>query len=167
MKRLSHTERTKCCRTESGRFSLCIFLHSSIASFYASFREARVVLRNARVLPAAPPTCSLLCALTNRHRHLFAGLLGCNRPAPHCGLLIVVRHFFIIYIYSFASLCVGAYSCLLCRRAVSLCIFGRTKPVISLSPFSLALWYKGSKHATVYQKSTVFGHKNCQYFQYC
>ena len=33
--------------------------------------------------------------------------------------------------------------------------------------WSRELFHKGSKHATVYQKSTVFGHKNCQYFQYC
>ena len=49
------------------------------------FGEARAASRNARVLPAAPPTCSLFCVVTNRHRHLFAGLFGCNRPVPHCG----------------------------------------------------------------------------------
>ena len=34
------------------------FFHSSIASSMQGFREAHAILRNARVLPASPPTCS-------------------------------------------------------------------------------------------------------------
>ena len=43
--------------------------------------------------------CIPLCALTSRHRHLFAGLFGCNRPVPHCGLL-----FFILLLHTFIRL---------------------------------------------------------------
>ena len=47
----------KCCRFVSGRFSLSLILHSSIAFCCAGFGEARAALRNACVLPAAPPSC--------------------------------------------------------------------------------------------------------------
>ena len=56
----SRAERTKCCRTDSGRFSLCSPLLSSVALSVQAFVEARAASRNARVLPASPPTCSPL-----------------------------------------------------------------------------------------------------------
>ena len=55
-KKSSRVERTKCCRSDSGRFSLCFLLHSFSVQ---GFEEARAVSRNARVRPAAPPTYSL------------------------------------------------------------------------------------------------------------
>ena len=36
--------------------------------------------------PATPPPFPRLCVEANRHRHLFAGLFGCNQPVPHRGL---------------------------------------------------------------------------------
>ena len=43
--------------------------------------------------------------------------------------------------------------------------FGCAESVDSVREMSVTR--EGSKHVTVYQKSIVFGHKNCQYFQYC
>ena len=45
------------------------------------------------------------CALTNRHRHLFAGLFGCNRLRA-----TLLLSFVNIYTYTFASLCLGVRS---------------------------------------------------------
>ena len=69
----------KCCRPDSGRFSLCFLLHSFSVQ---GFEEARAVSRNARARPAAPPTCSpFLCFEANRHRHLFAALFVASQLA--------------------------------------------------------------------------------------
>ena len=54
-------------------------------------------------------------AQTSRHRHLFAGLFGCNRSRA----LLFICHF--VNIHAFVSLCLCVHSRLLCRRAVSLC----------------------------------------------
>ena len=86
--------------SQTGRFSSSI-LHSF---FRAGFREARVVSRNARMLPAAPPSY-LFRAQTSRYRHLFAGLFDCNRS---CALLFICH--LLIYIYS--CLFVSVPSCI-------------------------------------------------------
>ena len=78
-KKGSRVERTKCYRSDSGRFSLCFLLHSFSVQ---GFEEARAVSRNARVRPAAPPPCSpSVCVEANRHRHLFAALFAVSSLA--------------------------------------------------------------------------------------
>ena len=67
------------------------------------------------------------CALTNRHRHLFAGLFGCNQPRALLWLSFVNT-----YIYIRVS-CLGVHSFLLCRRAVSLYFFARANAGLSIS----------------------------------
>ena len=74
-----------------------------------------------------------LCVRTNRHRHLFAGMFGCNRSAPYCGPLLTVSHLVNTDIYLLASLCVGVYS--------RFCVEGPRPCVspIARSQFSLSL----------------------------
>ena len=74
------------------------FFHSSIAGFCVGFEEARAASRNA-VCFRQHLCCIPFGPLTNRHRHLFAGLFGCNRPVPYCGLL-----FFILFLHTFIRL---------------------------------------------------------------
>ena len=66
--------RTKCCRTVTERFS-SVVLHSFLS---AGFREARAAPRNARVLPAVPPSYPRVRRRTGIGI-CFASLIGCNR----------------------------------------------------------------------------------------
>ena len=80
-------------------------------------------------------------SLTSRHRHLFAGLFGCNR------FVLIVCCPLVIYIHTFVSPCLCVYSFPLCRRAVSLHSFTRTdvRVSLSLSPFSIYHLLFGSR----------------------
>ena len=128
-KKGSRVERTKCCRSDSGRFSLCFLLHSflcRVSRRLALFRGTPECVR--QHLRPAP----FLCVEANRHRHLFAALFAVRRspfaciysvPIADCSVLIT-RPFAYILIHTFsfvASNCVGVCLRSLCRRAVPLC----------------------------------------------
>ena len=117
--------------SQAERFSSSI-LHSF---FRAGFREARAASRNARVLPAAPPSY-LFRAQTSRHRHLFAGLFGCNRSRA----LLFICHL-LIYIHSclFVSVSIRVFcvdgpcpcvSLLVRKPGVSLFLFPLLSPAL-------------------------------------
>ena len=126
-------EGTKCCWTVTGRFSSSI-LHSF---FRAGFWEARAVLRNARVLPAAPPSY-LFRAQTSRHRHLFAGLFGCNRS---CALLFICH--LLIYIHSCLFVSVSIRVSCVDGPCPCVSLLVRNRASLSLFPLlSPALWFK-------------------------
>ena len=116
----SRVERTKCCRTESGCFSLCLspYLHSFLL---CKFREARAALRKTRVLPAAPPTYPLSVRLTNRHRHLSPACSVVTDFVLYCvcHLLIYIR----LHSRLLPSSCPLVSSVLTGRVPVFLCSF--------------------------------------------
>ena len=93
---------------------LCSF---PIAFFSAGFREARAASRNTRVLPAAPP-------LYSPFAHKRSGIGICS---PACSVVtdrtfcLSICHS-LIYIHIRVFYCLWLHSCLLCRRAVSLCV---------------------------------------------
>ena len=127
-KKGSRVERTKCCRSDSGRFSVfcCI-------AFCAGFRGGSRCLEDR---PSASGSTSaqlpFLCVEADRHRHLFAALLAVRRslfaciysvPIVRC-IVLITRLFAYIYIriLSFvASTCISVCLRSLCRRAVPLC----------------------------------------------
>ena len=79
------------------------------------------------MLPAAPPSCfPFFFLLTSRHRHLFAGLFGCNR------FVLFVSCCLLIYIYIRVSLSRCPFV-LLCRTAVSLRSLTHTYVGLSIS----------------------------------
>ena len=114
----SRAERTKCCQTDSGRFSLyfcSIVLAVQVSRRLALFRGTPVrFLRHLRPALSLVPQrtgigiCSSACSFVTKPRPI----VGCNFL-----LLIHIRSLV-------ASSCVGVYSRYLCRRAVSLCVSG-------------------------------------------
>ena len=90
------------------------------------------------MLPAAPPTYPLLCALTNRHRHLFVGLFGCNRLRA-----ILLLSFVNIFIHSSISVSVSVR--FFCVEGPCPCVpllILRESPSFLLFPLSSALRFK-------------------------
>ena len=110
-KKVSRAERTKCCRTVFGHFSLCFspLLHSS---FLCRFSGRLALLRGTPVcfrqhLRPAP----FLCVEANRHRHLFAALFATHRSLSACiysvpiaGCSVLIAHPLLTYIYVFFRL---------------------------------------------------------------
>ena len=93
------------------RFSL---FHSSVASFCAGFGEACVALRNARVLPAAPPTYLFLSV------RLRTGIGICS---PTCSVVTdprslstVAYYFVFVNIFTHSCLSVSASNSRLCAE---------------------------------------------------
>ena len=125
MRRASRIEEDEVVSDRNQTLLLCSF---PIAFFSAGFREACAASRNARVLPATPSLYPPFRTQTIRHRHLFAGLFGCNRSH----ILFVCFSF--VYIYTRSCLCcLSLHSRLRCRRVVSLCFFAHTHATLSLS----------------------------------
>ena len=80
-------------------------------------------------------------AQTNRHRHLFAGLFGCNRFVHS----VVYLSFVDIHIYTFVSFTVSVSFHVYCVDGPSPCVslLARNQTSLSLFPLlSPALWFK-------------------------
>ena len=132
MKRKGHRakERTKCCRTETGRFSSSV-LHSSSLQVSGGSRcsEER---------PCASGSTSILFPFRtrmSRHQHLFTGLFGCNHSCTSSS----VRHL-LIYTFTFVSLlssCPFASSVLTGRVPVLLCSFITGRQSLSFPSYHL------------------------------
>ena len=85
-------ERTKCCRTDSGHFSLCLSFLCSIVLSCAGFHGGSRCFEERRVLPAAPPTCSLFCFVRTGIGICSSACSAVTDPRPivGCSFLLVV-----------------------------------------------------------------------------
>ena len=121
-KKGSRVERTKRCRTDSGRFSLCSPSTFCSIAFLCRFSRRLLLFRGTpecvrQHLRPAP----FLCVEANRHRHLFAALFAVrcslvSNLCPIAGCSVLIRYLFTyIYIYfRLLRLPVSASVCVLC-----------------------------------------------------